>query len=258
MNPEPRKLNQISTQWTAWYEAHQGTADVRQHAQEQLLARYEGALRRYLRKMLRSEEVAEEVFQEFALRLVSGGLKGADPQRGRLRDFLKGVLFHLAADYHKRQKRQRLSWLIFRSEPAVEPPSLCNSDHEFLISWKEELLARSWDALAALEWQTGQPFCLVLRWRSDHPEASSPELAEDLTRRLGRPFSAVGARQLLHRARQKFADLLLQEVANSLTTSTADQIEQELIDLGLLEYCRPALERQAFRRQGLKKDSTGP
>ena len=35
----------------------------------------------------------------------------------------------------------------------------------------------------------------------------------------------------------------VKEVARSLEGATAERIEQELQDLGLLEYCRPALER---------------
>jgi hypothetical protein len=51
-------------------------------------------------------------------------------------------------------------------------------------------------------------------------------------------------RQTLHRAREKFAVLLLDEVARSLQTDDLDRIEQELIDLGLQSYCRSALTRR--------------
>ncbi|MBV8265921.1 MAG: hypothetical protein JO252_06210, partial [Planctomycetaceae bacterium] len=49
-------------------------------------------------------------------------------------------------------------------------------------------------------------------------------------------------RQALHRARERFADLLIDQVANTLGDS---DVEQELIDLGLIDYCRPALRRRA-------------
>ena len=55
---------------------------------------------------------------------------------------------------------------------------------------------------------------------------------------------AAGFRQTLHRARKKFAEHLLCEVAHTLESPTQGRLEQELADLGLLEYCRPALERQ--------------
>jgi RNA polymerase sigma-70 factor (ECF subfamily) len=75
----------------------------------------------------------------------------------------------------------------------------------------------------------------------------SPQLAEQLTARLGRPFTAAGVRQTLHRAREKFADLLLDELAHSLEYPQAEQLAQELVELGLLDYCRPALERRGLK-----------
>jgi hypothetical protein len=50
-------------------------------------------------------------------------------------------------------------------------------------------------------------------------------------------------RQTLRRARDKFADLLLDEVAQTLRQPTVDQLGQELADLELLQYCQPALDR---------------
>jgi hypothetical protein len=77
----------------------------------------------------------------------------------------------------------------------------------------------------------------------------SAQLAERLAARLGRPFTAAGVRQLVHRGRELFGDLLVGEVARSLqvdaaTPEGANRVEEELIDLGLLfSYCKAALER---------------
>jgi RNA polymerase sigma-70 factor (ECF subfamily) len=121
------------------------------------------------------------------------------------------------------------------------------SDRQFVESWCDELLARAWAALAEIETSTGQPCYAVLRFRADHPEMRSPQIAEQLSAQLGRPFTAAGIRQVLHRAREKFADLLLNEVTHTLEKPTANQLEQELVDLGLLDYCRPALERRSLK-----------
>jgi hypothetical protein len=60
---------------------------------------------------------------------------------------------------------------------------------------------------------------------------------------LGRTISEENARQILHRARHRFADCLLQEVGRSLDSRSRDEIETEVIELGLLNYCRQALQR---------------
>ena len=222
-----------------------GPAEQVKAARQQLLERYGGAVQRYLRKLLHDADAAAEVFQEFALQLVHGDLRGANPERGRFRNFVKGTLFHLVADYRKQQR----DWprpLPDEDAALVVNPAEAESDRLFVESWCDELLARAWAALAEIEARTGQPFYAVLRFRADHPEMRSPQLAEELTVQLGRRFTAVAVRQILHRARHRFAALLLDEVAHSLENPTPERLEQELVDLGLLEYCRPALERHGL------------
>src|SRR5215218_612751 len=99
MDPQSpdRHLSQIITLWTLVRRAHQGPEGAAREAQRQMLDRYGGAVRRYLRGLLRDEDAAADVFQEFACEFLGGDLGGADPQRGRFRNFVKGVLFHLVA-----------------------------------------------------------------------------------------------------------------------------------------------------------------
>src|SRR5262245_57409410 len=99
------RLSRIATPWSLVCRAHHGPADEVRLARRQLLERYEGAVRRYLRKVLHVRDAADEVFQDFALRLLHGDLRGADPQRGRFRNFVKGTLFHLIADYRKQRRK---------------------------------------------------------------------------------------------------------------------------------------------------------
>jgi RNA polymerase sigma-70 factor (ECF subfamily) len=240
-----QRLSLISTLWSLIDRAHTGPAESAAPARQQLLERYGDAVYRYLRRVLPSSDAANEVFQEFALSLVHGDLRGADPQRGQFRHFVKGTLFHLIADYRK-QQRQWPGPLPDDSGALAARPQDEELDRSFVESWRDELLARAWAALADSDATTGQAFYAVLRFRADHPELHSPQLAEQLTAGLGRPFTATGVRQTLHRAREKFAELLLNEVIHSLDSPRAVQVEQELVELGLLDYCRPALQRRAL------------
>jgi DNA-directed RNA polymerase specialized sigma24 family protein len=219
--------------------AHEGQAEAAKAARQQLVDRYGGAVYRYLNKLLGDPDAVDEVFQEFALQLVHGKLGGADPRRGRFRNFVKGTLFHLVADYRK-EARDWPAPLPADADGLAAGPQVVESDRLFVESWCDELLARTWAALADVEATTGQPYYAALRFRADHPDVRSPQMAEQ----LGKPITAVAVRQVLHRAREKFADLLLEEVANSLEDPSTAQLERELIDLGLYEYCRPALERR--------------
>ena len=247
---DDQHLSQINTLWSVVQRAHGDHTDVGS-AQGVLLDRYGGAVRRYALAALRSEDAADEVAQEFALKFVRGDFAGADPGRGRFRAFVKTIVYRLIVDYQRRQKK------LYRegpmnsnvAEPAGEP-DLANGreDELFRASWRDELLARCWDKLAEEERTSKKPYHSALRYRVDHPDARSPELAEGLSQQLGKPINAGAVRVLLHRARETFADILLAEVTDSLADSSLDAAEEELIELQLLEYCRPALERRRGER----------
>jgi len=243
--PLNQHLSQIQTLWTLVRQAHQGTADSANSAQHKLLDRYGGAVKRYLLGALRDADAADELFQEFACRLLKGDMRGADPQRGRFRNFVKGVLFHLVADHHNRRQRRPKQMAPDHPEPAIDPPSFSEMDRDFLKNWRDEVLARSWKALQAVEQETGQPFFTVLRFRADHPKLSSQEMAAKLGELLGKTLTAAGVRQTLHRARERFGDLVLDEVIQAMEQPTAAQLEEELLELGLLNYCQPALDRRS-------------
>jgi DNA-directed RNA polymerase specialized sigma24 family protein len=245
MNPQDHaeRLSLIPTQWSLVYLAHHGPTEANRSARQQLLDRYGEAARRYLRKLLQDPDADQEIFQEFALRLLKGDLRGANPELGRFRNFVKGTLFHLIANYRK-QKQRWPGPLPEEGSTWETCQQVANPSCSFEESWCDHLLARAWTALAESEAGTSQPYYAVLRFRADHPESRAPQLAQELTAQLGRTFTAAGVRQILHRARGKFAAFLLDEVAHSLESPTAEQLEAELAELGLLDYCRPALEQR--------------
>lgn len=238
------RINLISTRWTVVRKALQGSTQDKRLAQEQVLACYGKAIRRYLLAAVRDPDAADELFQEFAQRLVEGKLGGASPARGRFRDFVKGVLSNLITDHRTRRAREATPRQLHDSvlqEPTCDDPS----DSDFAECCRDELLARAWSALATIESQTGQLLHAALRLRTDQPDLRSQEMAATLSKRLGRPLTAVAVRQSLHRARELFADLLLEEVKQTLVDPSYPEVERELIDLRLLTYCHAALERRA-------------
>jgi RNA polymerase sigma-70 factor (ECF subfamily) len=246
MNDESqdRRLCNISTLWSVVALAHAGTSEAARAAQHRLLERYGGAIRRYLTASLRNPAAAEELFQEFALRFLGGDFRLAHPQRGRFRDYVKTSLAHLIGNYYKQLQRQPQSLNPLHLEPTDEAQASPEVDRVFLASWRDELLAQAWHALAQAETAHTPPFYTVLRFRADQPELSSREMAAQLGARLGKPLTAAGLRQMLHRARERFADLLVEEVAQTLGDPTDERLEEEFIDLELYDYCRVSLQRR--------------
>jgi RNA polymerase sigma-70 factor (ECF subfamily) len=239
-----QRLSRISTLWSLIGQAHQGPAEATRRAQEVLLQNYSGAVRRYLLGALKDTDAADELFQEFSLRFLRGDFRRADPERGRFRDFIKTALYHLVVDYQKRRRPVSLS-----TEPPDSSPLLLNqAEQEFLSGWRQQLMDRAWLRLEEIERTTGQPCHLVLRRRMEQPLLSSAELAAEVGTRLGKAFTVPALRQALYRAREKFVELLLAEVEETLEDPSEENLEQELTDLGLMSYCQSALKRRAGRK----------
>ena len=194
LNP---RLSRIATRWSLVSLAHRDKGEEVKAAQRQLLERYGAAIRRYLIGAVHDEFVAEDLFQDFAYRFLHGDLGGADRRRGRFRDYVKGVLFHLVADYHKKRQRQPRQMAPDQPDPAVVCEPDAEQEQAFRTSWRDELLARTWAALADADERNGQYFHAVLRFRADHPVSRSHEIAEQLGRELGKPLTAANVRKTL-------------------------------------------------------------
>jgi DNA-directed RNA polymerase specialized sigma24 family protein len=239
-------LSRIETNWTAVVRGHQAAVDDGVAARAELLMRYGGAVRRYLLASLRDVDAADDLAQEFALRFLRGDFKNADPGRGRFRDFLKRAIYHLMIDYHRARRATAI-----RTEDGVPDTLGENSDEwgqnldgQFLASWCDQLMSQAWVTLEKVQERTGQPFAEVLRMRVACPDLRSAQLAEKLAEGLGRPVNAGWVRLNLHRARAMFVESILGQVEQSLGTHSPERLEEELIELGLLEYCRSALKHR--------------
>ncbi len=251
MDDDLDRLSRIQTMWSMVQQAHRPDATKFAGAQQQMLDRYGGAVRRYALAALRDPDAADEVFQEFALKFVRGDYGKATPDKGRFRSFLKTSVYHLIIDHQRRRGRKAKHEAPLVNEVADKPDeSTSDDDQTFLASWRDDLLDRTWRQLEEDEAKTGKLYYTVLRLRVEHPDLRSPELAEKVTEATGKATNAGAVRTTLHRARERFGDMLIDEVAHSLADATAEAVEQELIELDLWQYCKPALERRREKEAG--------
>jgi len=236
------RLSQIPTLWSVVRRAHADESIEAQRAQQQMIDRYGGAIQRYLLGAFRDQVAAEDAYQEFAVRFVQGDYHSVTPERGRFRSFLKTILFRLVVEHYRRQKRGGMAQM---GSNIAEPEARAESADEelFLQMWSDGLLKSAWDALSRLERETGRPLFTVMRVRVEQADLSSKQLADAISVELKRTVTPANLRVMLHRARDEFARLVLDEVANTLDKPTRAGIEDELVELGLLEHCRSALDR---------------
>ena len=238
-------LSQIPTLWTVLVQAQQPGSAEATNAAQQLLQRYRRPIYRYLLACVRQLDVADELFQEFALRFLRGDFKNADPKHGRFCNYLKTTLHHLVCDHQRKRKRDSHQVLApDESGPASMKPA-SDPEGDLLTEWRNELMQRAWEALAEWEGQKKQPLYTVLRFCADNPDLRAAQSAQRLSALMGTEVSAEWVYKRLHLARQKFADLLIEETALTLAEPSMEELEQELLDLGLLEYCHAALKRRA-------------
>ncbi len=215
--------------------------------QAEVLKRYCGAIYRYSLKVLGDADLADEACQEFAMRFVRGDFRHADPDRGRFRDYVKTSVIHLLGEI-RRSEQARLRALALNSGMVEVLPTPSHSEveeTEFQQVWRKELLNRAWYELERQQREDAPPYYAVLRIKADQPDLTAVELATQLQNSSKGAYTASGVRQVLHRARELFADRLLAEVAHSVMSEDRAILMEELIDLDLLTYCREALKRRS-------------
>lgn len=240
-----RNLDQISTEWTVLARAHVAPPCEAAEARRRVLERYAVAAFRYLRAVARGDENrAADLFQEFSLRFIRGDFRGADRSKGRFRTYLKASLIRLAAEMARKEKARGVSLGAGSDEPAAWSEGN-EAEASFSGEWRATILARAWEALAERSARDGRPLDRALALRVDRPDDSSRRLAAEVATRSGRPLSANGFDKLVCEARSRFAELVVRAVDDALGGPNREELEAELIDLGLHAPCRAALRRFA-------------
>jgi RNA polymerase sigma factor (sigma-70 family) len=243
--PVDSNFSQLSTHWSILHLAHHGTREEQHEARRQLLTHYEPAVRKFLRVCIQEADGADEMFHEFAVRVLRGDLRTTAPEKGRFRAYLKTVLYHLVADYYRaKQRGSRAVSLHLIPDPAdMHPEPFPEDERAFLAVWKSTLLEKARAALANQEATGGLPLATAFRLRIENVGATDEELAGRLAAELGRTVEPGTFRRWLHTARKRFADALVHEVAGTLETPTPEVLADELQVLEFMDRCRKAYQR---------------
>lgn len=229
---EKPRLTDIATEWTLIRTAHTPGADGSAiagdaaAAMERLIGRYHDAVGRYLRLKLRDQNLADEVSQEFWAKLLTHKLAGADPEKGRFRDYLRTILHRLIIDHFRGRKLQQ-----FPPGDILDPTSV---DEDFDHVWRESVIKRVWSRLETYEANTPKNrYATVLQLRVGNPESPVEKIAALLSRQVGAEVRPEAFRKSLQRARSKFLVLLIQELRETIHPAGPADIEAEIYDLGL-------------------------
>ena len=236
--PEER-IEAIQTRWSLIRNAHlTGQPESAIEARRLLLMRYAPAIRRYLGGILRNDDEADELSQDVMLRLMRGDFGGADPGRGRFRDLLKTAIRNMVKSSWQQSGRRRT---VDAELDLIGNQDEAEQDAEWTQLWRKSVLDQTWNRLQAESGSKPGSAYHVLRLKTESPEANSEFLAEQLSRITGTAIRADNCRQIVKRARARFAAHLLDEVQAGLESESDDRLQEELAALGLLELVRDYL-----------------
>lgn len=222
-----------TTHWSVVLEATRLFSPGASDALERLCRTYWYPLYSYVRRQGYSPADAQDLTQEFfAHFLEKNYLRAANRERGRFRSFLLISLKHfLAHQWEKARAWKRggrvsfLSWEAQNSEERyrLEPVSEMSPERLYDQRWAYTLLER---ALAGLRTEFGQAgkiaqFEELKQFLSTDPGEGA---YSNSAAALGTTPGAIAV--AVHRLRQRYAELLRQEVAHTLAQET--DIEDEL------------------------------
>lgn len=236
MDSQLSRIDLIKTHWSHIQKSVSTDERESTRACLALFHRYERSVYKYLIGAVQDPHVADELFQEFSMRLVSGRFSNVTPERGRFRDYLRRALQNLVTDWYRKTGRE--------NSAQIDDLAGCgegDDDRTFNESFRSGILEKAIQSLEEYEVETGRPLATALKLRmKTHGKTTSAQLAEGLTEATGSrdAISAAGYRKTLERARIKFAELLIAEVSRTIEIPTPESIDAELAELGLLAYLR--------------------
>lgn len=242
MTPDtPSRLSEIETAWDLLEEAQAVSPDDARKARDRLHVRYHKAVFSYLCGCLRDPDAAQDLAQDFWVKFLEGAFKHAAPQNGSFRQYVKAALSHMATRYATRIRRGAGELL---TDPPDQTPSFAEDDEAFSEKWRRAVLNEAWERLAR-DGAASPAQHAALKLKAEFPKETDQILAQLLSERTGQALSHDAFRKLLQRARERFAELVYQIVAESLRAPSPDRIAEELGDLGLLRYCRSVVAERS-------------
>lgn len=218
-----------TTHWTVVLQAR-GDSPAATDSLARLCAAYYYPLYAFVRQRGKGREEAEDLTQEFFLRLCSGNLlEKVHPAKGKFRSFLLAALKNfLANEWDKANAQKRGGGCVvlsldedYEGRYQLEPVDNASPD---------KLFERRW-AMAVLE-QTYEQVRQEMGERADRFEALKPALmgepVDESYREIAAKLNASegAVKVAVHRLRQKFAHTLRQIIAETLEDPR--EVEDEL------------------------------
>tara|TARA_R110002049_G_scaffold2750_9_gene22346 strand:- start:17308 stop:18030 length:723 start_codon:yes stop_codon:yes gene_type:complete len=195
--------------------------------------RYLTPMRRQLTEIMGSTKEADESLKLLLSHLVTAGF--GEHRRGRLRDFLvRGV---------RSCAKARVAEIPEAERPNLNLDEIKLDSKTWLQCWRDCLLERAWRALERHQHTHPETFAYtVLKSATDNPKALPDELFRIVKKQLAKNGRAIDTSHdldvmtvgtKLAEARALFAQLIADEVVETLESPDPDAVKKEINSLGL-------------------------
>ncbi len=231
VRPDSTGKQQVSlfatTRWSIVGAAAGDDDSLAREGLSELFQTYWPPLYRYVRRLGKTEQDAEDLVQGFFVHLLEGGGLGlADRDRGRFRAFLLGSLKHYLANVWRKEHRQKRGGFtqhlsIDRRDAetglGLDPADDRSPDKLYDREWAMALLDKVLDDLALEE----EDFA---RWKPFLSVSSASIAYAEVAEQFGMTEGA--ARIAVHRLRKRYRHRLREEIARTLVAD--DMVDEEM------------------------------
>jgi DNA-directed RNA polymerase specialized sigma24 family protein len=226
-----------TTSWTAVVKAGRSDSAEAREALTRLCATYWQPLHAYLRRTGRTDADAKDLTQGFFYVLLSRNyLNAADRTKGKFRSFLLTALKHYLANEHdrataaKRGGGQALVSLDQSVEgdvsgPGLDPAEELTPSTLYERQWAATLFRRA-EARLRADYKAQDRETLFERLQHYLEGETAWGEYSEVGNELGLSSAAVA--MAVHRLRHRYAQLVREEVSETLVNPTREEIEEEL------------------------------
>lgn len=222
-----------TTHWSVVLNAAEHSSPQAESALDNLCRSYWYPLYAYVRRRGYGPDDAAELTQEFFAQLLAKKLlHGVDPTKGRFRSWLLGVMKHFLAHEWVRARAQKrgggqplfsLDEIEAEQRYHLEPIDQSTPENSFDRQWAYTVLERAAANLRS-EYESSGKLALhnVLKGHLSPEDAA--QSYEATAARLGLTVGAV--KSAIHRLRQRYHQLIREEIAQTVTTSS--EVDEEI------------------------------
>jgi len=222
-----------TTHWSVVLAAGQGDSVPAQRALEMLCRVYWYPLYAYVRRKGHTPEEAQDLTQEFFAHLIAkDDFRLADREKGKFRGFLLSRLdYFLAREWtraHRQKRGGQFTFISIDEQPPeeryrLEPADLETPERIFLRQWGMTVLKQAMNGLQQ-ECEANDKAALFREAKNLISGERHGAAYSQISRSLNMSEGAV--RVAVHRLRQRYGELLREEVAH--TVNSEEEVDEEL------------------------------